>query len=77
VVAYHRGLRILSVCKFVASKVFVQSIGPCLCLVMKLMYPTEPFDVSALSLASESLDVNAEPDNSVRGQLMEIDLKLL
>jgi hypothetical protein len=50
---------------------------PYLRLVIKPMYPAEPFGVSALSLASESPDVNAEPDNSVRGQLMEIDLKLL
>jgi hypothetical protein len=76
VVAYHGGLRILSVCKVVASEVFVQVVSPCLRLVMKLMYPIEPFGVSTLSLALESLDVNAKPDNSVRGQLMEVDLKL-
>jgi hypothetical protein len=77
VVAYHEGLRILSVCKVVASKVFVQTVSPCLHLVMKLMYLVEPFGVSALSLALECPDVNDEPDNSVRGQLMKIDFKLL
>jgi hypothetical protein len=44
---------------------------------MKLMYPAEPFGVSTLSLASESPDVNAESNNGLRGQLMEVDLKLL
>jgi hypothetical protein len=44
---------------------------------MKFMYPAEPFGVSTLSLASESPDVNTESDNGVRGQLMEVDLKLL
>jgi hypothetical protein len=42
---------------------------------MKFMNPVEPFGVSTLSLASESLDVNTKPDDSVRGQVMEIDLK--
>jgi hypothetical protein len=39
---------------------------------MKFMNPTKPFGISTLSLASESLDVNVKPDDSVRGQLMEI-----
>jgi hypothetical protein len=55
----------------------VQAVSPRLCLLMKLMYPVEPFGVSALSLASESLDLYAELDNGVQGQLMEVDLKLL
>jgi hypothetical protein len=70
VVAYHRGLCVLSVCEVVASEVLVQVVSSCLRLIMKFMYPAEPFDVGALSLASKSLDIHAEPDNGVRGQLM-------
>jgi hypothetical protein len=66
VVAYHGGLCVLSVCEVVASEVLVQAVSPCLRLVMKLVYLAEPFGVGALSLASKSLDIQAEPDNGVR-----------
>jgi hypothetical protein len=75
--ADHGGLRILSLHKVVASEIFMQTISPCLCLVMKFMNPTKPFGVSTVPLASESLDVNAKPDHSFRGQLMEIYLEFL
>jgi hypothetical protein len=55
----------------------MQTISPCLCLIMKFMNPAKPFGVSTLPLASESLDVNAKPDDSVWDQLMEIYLKFL
>jgi hypothetical protein len=66
-IAYHGGLRIFSVCKVVASEIFMQTVGSCLCLIMKFMKPTEPFDVSTLSLASKIPVVNAKPDDSVLG----------
>jgi hypothetical protein len=55
----------------------MQTINPCLCLIMKFMKPVKPFGISTLSLASESPDVNTKPDDSVWGQLMEIYLKFL
>jgi hypothetical protein len=41
-VANHGGLSVLSVCKVVAPKVLVQTIGSCLRLIMKLVHPIEP-----------------------------------
>jgi hypothetical protein len=75
-VAYHGGLCVLLVCEAVATEVLVQAVSSCLCLIMKLVYPAEPFGVGALSLASKSPDIYAEPDNGVRDQLMKVDLKL-
>jgi hypothetical protein len=43
---------------------------------MKLVYLAEPFGVGTLFLASKSLDIHVEPDNGVRGQLMQVDFKL-
>jgi hypothetical protein len=54
--ADHGGLRILSVCKVVASEIFMQTISPCLCLIMKFMNPVKPFDVSTLPLASDVVE---------------------
>jgi hypothetical protein len=73
----HEGLCILSLCKVVASKIFMQTVSPCLCLIMKFMNSAKPFGINTLSLALECLDVNAKPGDSVRGQLMEIYLKFL
>jgi hypothetical protein len=44
---------------------------------MKFMNPAETFGVSTLPLALEIPDVNAKPDDSGRGQLMEIYLNFL
>jgi hypothetical protein len=44
---------------------------------MKFMYATKPFGIGTFSLASESPYVNAKPNNSIWGQLVEIYLKSL
>jgi hypothetical protein len=64
-VADNRGLCILSVCQVVTSKFFMQTVSPCLCLIMKFMNPAKPFGISTLSQASERPDVNAKLDDSV------------
>src|SRR5688572_16688590 len=43
-------------------------------LIMKLVHSTEGFSIRVSSLASESPDEDAEPNDSVRSQLMQIDL---
>jgi hypothetical protein len=42
-------------------------------LIMKLMHSAKSFGIRVHSLASECLDVDAEPNDSVRSQLMKID----
>jgi hypothetical protein len=61
----HMGLRILSVCKNVASEVLVQTICSRLSLVMEFMDSAESFNISTFSLASESPYVHAKPNYSV------------
>jgi hypothetical protein len=46
------------VCKVVAPKVLVQTIGFSLRLIMEFVHPTEPFGIGTLSLASKSPNVN-------------------
>jgi hypothetical protein len=76
-VSNHRDLCIFSICKIIASEVLVQTIGSGLCLIMKFMYATKPFGIDTFSLASKSPYVNAKPNNSIWGQLVEIYLKPL
>jgi hypothetical protein len=55
----------------------MQSIFSGLSLVMQLMNSTKAVGKWLYRLASESLDINAKPDNGVRSQLMKIDPKPL
>jgi hypothetical protein len=74
-VSHHRGLRIFSICKIIASKVFVQTIYSCLGLIMEFIDSAESFSIGTLSLASESPYVDTERDYSVWCQLMKIYFK--
>jgi hypothetical protein len=42
-------------------------------LIMKLMHSAKSFGIRVYSLASECLDEDAKPNDSVRSQLMKID----
>ena len=59
-------LRIFAISKIVAAEVLVQPIFSSFCLIMKLMCPAEAFDKRFCPLASESLDVNAKPNDGIR-----------
>jgi hypothetical protein len=61
--------------KIVTTKIFVKTICPGLCLIVQLVHAVESFGIRAHSLASKGLDKGAEPNNSVRGQLMKIYFK--
>jgi hypothetical protein len=60
-----------------STEVLVQTIFSSLCLIMKFMHSTEPFDIGNFFLASESPDVNAKSNDNIRGQLVQIYLKFL
>ena len=64
-VSNHRGLRILSVCKIVASEVLVETICSRLGLVMEFMNSAKSFSINNLSLASESSYVDTESDYNI------------
>jgi hypothetical protein len=55
----------------------MQSVFSGFCLVMQLMSSTEAVGKWLHCLASESLDIDAEPDNRVGSQLVKIDAKSL
>jgi hypothetical protein len=61
------------VSEVVTTKILMKSIFSGLRLIMKLMHSAKSFGIRVYSLASECLDVDAEPDDSVRSQLIEID----
>jgi hypothetical protein len=61
VVSNHRGLCTFLICKIIAPKVFVQTIGSALRLIVQFVHSAEPFDIGTLTLASESPYVNAKP----------------
>jgi hypothetical protein len=42
-------------------------------LIMKIMHSAKSFGIRVYSLASECPDEDAEPNDSVRSQLMKID----
>jgi hypothetical protein len=44
-------------------------------LVVQLMHSAECFGIWVHPLASEGPDEDAEPNDSIRGQLMKIDFK--
>jgi hypothetical protein len=54
----------------------MQSVFPSLRLIVKFMYSAESFGEWLHPLTSEGPDVNAEPNNGVRGQLMKVNLKI-
>jgi hypothetical protein len=54
----------------------MKTIFPGFRLIVKLVHSVEGFDIRFYSLASESLDEDAEPNDSVRSQLMKIDLEV-
>jgi hypothetical protein len=65
-------LRILVIRKIVTTKIFVKTICPGLCLIVQLMHSAESFGIWAHPLASEGPDEDAEPNDSVRSQLMKV-----
>jgi hypothetical protein len=65
-------LRILVIHKIVATKIFMKTVCPGLCLVVQLMHSAECFGIWAHPLASEGPDEDAKPNNGVKGQLMKI-----
>jgi hypothetical protein len=58
-------LRILPVCKVVATKIFMKAICPGLCLIVQLVHSAEGFNIWAHPLASKGPDKDAEPNNGV------------
>jgi hypothetical protein len=56
---------------------FREDICPGLRLIVQLMHSTESFGIWAHPLASEGPDKDAEPNNSVRIQLMKIYFEVL
>jgi hypothetical protein len=59
-------LSIFAISKIIAAEVLVQLIFSSFCLIMKLMCPAEAFGKRFCPLASESLDVDAKPNDGVR-----------
>jgi hypothetical protein len=48
-----------------------------LCLVMQLMHSAESFSIWLHSLTSKGPNVDAEPNDGVRSQLMKIDFLII
>jgi hypothetical protein len=46
-------------------------------LVMQLMHSAESFSIRVHLLALKSLDEDTKPNDSIRGQLMQIDLIII
>jgi hypothetical protein len=55
----------------------MQPIFSGLRLVMQLVHSAESFSIRVHSLASKGPDEDAEPNDSVRGQLMKIDFVII
>jgi hypothetical protein len=70
-------LRILAIRKIITSKIFVKAICSGLRLVVQLVHSAEGFNICAHPLASEGPNGDAEPNDSVRSQLMKIYFKIL
>jgi hypothetical protein len=55
----------------------METIFSGLCLIVKLVHSVEGLGIRVYSMASESPDKDTEPNDSVRSQLMKIDLEVL
>ena len=55
----------------------MQAIFSSLRLIMEFVYSAECFGERLYPLTSESPDEDTEPNDSVRGQLMKINFKIL
>jgi hypothetical protein len=76
-IAEDQSLRFFAICEVIAAKIFMQPVCSSLRLIMQLMHSAECFGIWIHPFDSKGPDEDAEPNDSIRGQLMEINFKII
>jgi hypothetical protein len=72
--AEDRSLRIIAIREVIAAKIFMQPVCSSLRLIVQFMHSAECFGIWVHPLAPKGPNEDVEPNDSIRGQLMKINV---